>query len=465
MLTNYQKFENEAPDFQNEEQKAKQAFLSLILGKLNDHHIEYAVVHPGNSRLPDVNSDVDLVFGEDPRKLMDHSIEEICKHHKDSRLVQRLFYDVFCGYYYILAIPTASGFTFLHLDCLYDPFGINRYHLPTPYLLENRLQTTYGYRCSLARETEYLFLKRIIKNSWTHSSLQEVRRILLTDREANKTIAKKWLGAKNAALVDTFLRTEQHSSIDQHLGDELKWLLESSFSKKHFFKWVARRAMTLLRNMTRVLRPTGYFVAIVGPDGAGKSTINQSVQHALKRGFRHLWHFHWRPKLLPKLSRTSSAGPQQSVEAPPERSQYRGLISFVRFVYYWVDFVLGYWLIIYPRRVRSTLIIGERYFPDVLVHPERYGFDIPNWLMRLAALTVPAADMTILLKDSPEAIFKRKPELSVKKIQDQIIRYEEEILHWRSPSVIQTENGVNDTSKSVVSLIVNNCHRRLFPHA
>ena len=78
---------------------------------------------------------------------------------------------------------------------------------------------------------------------------------------------------------------------------------------------------------------------------------------------------------------------------------------------------------------------------------------------------MPSADMIILLKDDPEAIFDRKPELSVKKIQDQLIRYEEEISHWRSPSAIQTANGVNDTSKNVVSHIVNNCHRRLYPQA
>lgn len=464
MLTNRQKIEHEVPDLPNEDQTAKQILLSTILGKLNDQDIEYAVVHPGHSRFPDVDSDVDLVFGEDPRELLDRIIEEICKSHNGIRLVQRLFYDVFCGYYYILAILNDRGFTFLHLDCLYDPYGINRYHLPTSYLLENRLQTSYGYRCSVAREAEYLFLKRIIKNSWTESNTKVMRSLFMSGGHENQVMAEKWLGAKGAALADAFFRSAPQV-VDQHLTDELNQLLESRFASRHVGKWIVRHVMTLVRHISRVFRATGYFVAIVGPDGAGKSTINQSVQRMLNRGFRHQWHFHWRPKLLPKLSRTSSSQPQDSVEAPPEHSHYRGLISFLRFVYYWADFVLGYWLIIFPKRARSTLIIGERYFPDVLVNPERYGFAVPNWLMRLAAIAVPSADMIILLKDDPEAIFDRKPELSVKKIQDQLIRYEEEISHWRSPSAIQTANGVNDTSKNVVSHIVNNCHRRLYPQA
>ena len=157
-----------------EELDPRQALLSAILEKFNSQHVNYAVVHPGDSGLPDADSDVDLIFGVDPRIFVDRAIVELSDN-ENVQLVQRLHYEVFCGYYYIIAVRTQQGYTFLHLDCLYDPYGINRYHLSTAYLLQDRIQTAYGYRCSLAREAEYLLIKRIVKNSWTATKLNEIQ--------------------------------------------------------------------------------------------------------------------------------------------------------------------------------------------------------------------------------------------------------------------------------------------------
>lgn len=440
---------------------AKQILLVSILAKLNEHQVEYAVVHPGESNLPDVDSDVDLIFGEDPRQLLDRAIPELSVN-SDIQLVQKLYYEVFCGYYYIISIRTQQGYTFLHLDCLYDPFGINRYHLPTSYLLQNRIQTAYGYRCSPAREAEYLLIKRIIKNSWTATKINEIQCLFKKEEPERHAIKLKWLGSKGEKLFSKFVRGEQHLS-DEAATSKLKQRLEFKFATNHFFRWLVRQAMTLARNLSRMFRPTGFFVAIIGPDGAGKSTISTAIQENLSRGFRNVWHFHWRPKLFPKLGRTKTASTNTDSVAPPEKSQYTGVVSLLRFLYYWMDFVVGYWFVIYPKRSRSTLIIGERYFPDVIVHPERYGFSVPEWLMRLAAVAVPSADMIILLKDSPEAIFKRKPELPVSKIRSQIERYEKELPHWHAPKIIETSSGVQETSDTGISLIVDACNKRIYP--
>ena len=378
------------------------------------------------------------------------------------RLVQRLFYDVFCGYYYIISVRTQSGHTFLHLDCLYDPWGINRYHLRTSYLLQNRIQTVYGYRCSQAREAEYLLVKRIVKISWTASKFKEIQRLFDSVDSDRQDIIQKWLGPKGAELFSQFIRSE-HDSIDQTVGCKLKQRLELRFAIYNFIWWFSRHMLTLTRNLVRTLRPNGFFVVIIGPDGAGKSTINTSIQNVLSRGFRNIWHFHWRPKLLPKLGPTMpSNNKNESVAPPPKQSHYKGVVSLIRFLYYWMDFVFGYWLIIYPKRARATFVIGERYFPDVIVHPERYGFSVPEWFMRLAAAAVPSADMIILLKDTPEAIFNRKSELSVNMIRSQILSYEKEISHWHAPNIVHTSGGVTETSDTIVSLIVEACHQRIY---
>jgi len=210
-------------------------------------------------------------------------------------------------------------------------------------------------------------------------------------------------------------------------------------------------------------RPRGVFVVLVGPDGSGKSTVSELLALELQESFAGVWRFHWRPGLLPKLSRPKAApvahGEERVGPSPPESSKYTGVISLVRFIYYLLDFVFGYWFVIFPRRGRCMLVIGERYYPDVIVHPERYGFSVPRWLLRMAGKCVPSPDLIVLLKDDPEVIYARKPELLPESIASQLAQYEEELLHWPHSSVIETSNGAG----AVVQEIRRNIFRNSGP--
>ena len=68
-------------------------------------------------------------------------------------------------------------------------------------------------------------------------------------------------------------------------------------------------------------------------------------------------------------------------------------------------------------------MIGERWHHDVLVNPERYGFRLPRWLLRLGHRLVPEPDLVFLLAATPELVHLRKPELEAAEIADQIERF------------------------------------------
>lgn len=189
----------------------------------------------------------------------------------------------------------------------------------------------------------------------------------------------------------------------------------------------------------------GLFIVIMGPDGSGKTTVTSLVQSKLKQRFLRHWRFHWRPNLLPKLSKFGRQK-QQAHDSDrsadiPEMAIYNPATSFVRFLYYWLDFLLGYWLLIFPKRMRDTLVIGERYFPDIFVHPVRYGFALSSTLMRPFSWFVPSPDMIFLLTDDPERIFARKGELSIELITTQLEKYQNEIRNWNNPVIIDTKSG------------------------
>lgn len=166
----------------------------------------------------------------------------------------------------------------------------------------------------------------------------------------------------------------------------------------------------------------GMFIVLLGPDGSGKSTLVQRASQQWGKNFKGCWHFHWRPNLLPKLSRTSQVHNSETARKPPEEAAYGTIISFMRYTYYFLDFIVGYWVLIWPRRKRGYLIIGERWYYDVIAYPVRYGFSLPDWLLRCGGYLVPKPDLTILLEADPQAIHDRKPELTVEEISLQIDR-------------------------------------------
>lgn len=197
----------------------------------------------------------------------------------------------------------------------------------------------------------------------------------------------------------------------------------------------------------------------MGPDGSGKSTVSELLALELKESFAGVWRFHWRPGLLPKLSRPKAPpiahGEELVGPSPLESSKYTGVVSLVRFFYYWLDFVFGYWFVIFSRRGRGMLVIGERYYPDVIIHPERYGFSVPRWLLRMAGKCVPSPDLTVLLKNDPHVIYERKPELDIVLISKQLCDYELELPLWGNVAVISTEASPIDVVTQISDLILH----------
>lgn len=201
------------------------------------------------------------------------------------------------------------------------------------------------------------------------------------------------------------------------------------------------------------MRP-GMFVVLVGPDGSGKSTVSDALMPWLHDQFPEAWQFHWRPGLLPKLGRGSrSENCNQGGGSPPHSSKYTGIISLARFVYYWIDFIVGYWVKIFPKKLRRQLIIGERYYMDVVVHPERYGFTVPRWLLRLARAAIPSPDLVVLLKAEPQVVYSRKSELSLHCIAQQLSLLEGELLHWPRSCVVETAGGVHSAVSEIARRI------------
>ena len=188
---------------------------------------------------------------------------------------------------------------------------------------------------------------------------------------------------------------------------------------------VCRRALyETLRVARRVLRPTGLVVALVGPDGIGKSTLAVGLEGASSGAFRRATRLHFGPGLLPPparlLGRATPDGSQ-----PHRRPPSGSAASLARVLYLWLDAFVGWWPKVSVPRIRSTLVVLERGWADMLVDPRRYRTSRATGLARHLARLLPAPDLVLFLDGEAEVAHERKRELEVVEIDRQL-------MEWRS---------------------------------
>lgn len=201
--------------------------------------------------------------------------------------------------------------------------------------------------------------------------------------------------------------------------------------KRHLIHRLVRHPLDLLRVAgwtaatlaRRMVAPTGLWVAFMGPDGAGKTTVAEAYRARLSTLFDvgHQHQFHWRPRWLPAPGKLAGHSEAEIVVEDPHGKPPRGrLVSLLRFGYFWLDFVLGHWVRVRPLLVRRNLVSFDRCYFDFLVDPRRFRLQVPHWLLRLVASLVPQPDLIFVL-DAPASVLRaRKQELGQDEIAAQL---------------------------------------------
>ncbi|MFT5050715.1 MAG: hypothetical protein ACI8QZ_002118 [Chlamydiales bacterium] len=207
-------------------------------------------------------------------------------------------------------------------------------------------------------------------------------------------------------------------------------------------------------------RPRGLTVAFLGTDGAGKTTVLERVRERLDPCFRSSESgvIKLRPGLIPQLDRLVHMGrvtQDLSDWSQPHRAAPSGrLMSNLRVLYYGLDYTIGYWARILPRRRRNSLLLLDRWFDDYHVDPLRFRVRPDTLAVRMLSGLVPRPDAVIVVTARPELVQARKQELTERESARQVAAYEALATGGAHYHLIRNEGTVEQAVDAVLDALL-----------
>lgn len=225
---------------------------------------------------------------------------------------------------------------------------------------------------------------------------------------------------------------------------------------------IARSPMSTIRQSllhhlyevwVRLSRYSMMTVAILGPDGVGKSSVIELASKQLEQTAKIVDIYHLKPKVL-----YGKIGIKKGPVAEPHALPARGVLFSICKILTWV---IEYWLdriILLPKH--SHLRLFDRYYDDLLVDPKRYRYGGPMWMAKFIAVVMPRPELWILLDAPAELVQKRKSEVLINETLRQKDEYLRLVRGFKNSVVIDASRPLNEVASEVARVIVDAMARR-----
>jgi glycosyltransferase involved in cell wall biosynthesis/thymidylate kinase len=199
--------------------------------------------------------------------------------------------------------------------------------------------------------------------------------------------------------------------------------------------WLAHW-LTELRNH---LRPPFPWIAILGPDGSGKSSVIAGLTERLATIRIGIEMVHWRPHAFSRKPADATAAPV-TVTDPHGKPPRDPLTSLLKLGLIGLDWWVGAWIGARHFRATRGVWMSDRYYDDLLIDPRRYRYGGPMWAARAAFRLLPRPDFVIVLTGDPEVIHARKQEVTLDELRRQTTAYRQ-LVNRLGPRAVAIDAG------------------------
>lgn len=412
---------------------------------LEQSKISYAIVGRTESYPESIGSDIDLMI----------HVEDLEKFHKEiwnienagAKVVQMFQHEIVAFYYIVYSFDETERIC-IQPDVCSDYYRKGRKLLSAKEMLANTIEASQKGFFILSPEKEFIYylLKKIDKRNLSIEQFEHIRNSFMSSPEKSlEEAARIWNKNDLSVIKDAFENNRY-----EYLNNRLKQLQKGIHSAKKigFLGKIKNYAL----KVKRILNPTGYVIALMGPDGCGKTTVINQLKKDIEPAFRKIQQFHLFP--IPQTGK-------EKVEADPQGKKKRGfLLSILKLTYFVWVYVSGHFKYVLPAKICSTLTIYDRYYDDIIVDPLRYRNGTPAWVVKLFGLVIPEPELWIILDCPTEVIQARKAEVPPEETERQRQAYLALAKTKKNCVVLNTNRNVNEISIDACRFICDSLNER-----
>ena len=272
----------------------------------------------------------------------------------------------------------------------------------------------------------------------------------------------KILGSKHADYIIKAIKANNWNLIEERANKYRAKIIIDSFYKFSTYSSIYKFIKTAFY---RLFRPSGYVIAFIGPDGVGKTTIINEISKFSNDIFlKKTINYYWRPFLFPPLHKLLFSNKNKSKFGKEGRRKLNVSKSFfiyhyLKFFYYLFDFIFGKLKYI-NSYTRGGLIVFDRYYHDMIIYCERFGFSVSKRFLSFFYYFINKPNITFYLHAPADVLVKRKKELSYKEIQAQHLMYMDICSKNSNIIDISTNQSIEKVKKEIIYFCLSNMSKK-----
>ncbi len=413
-----------------------------FLKYLHNRSLDYAIINGYKELFGDSphTGDIDLLFRRKDFLRIESILKEFCEL-EGFKIVQIYHQEVYAENVFII---NPNTFELLNLDIYGKLHRKQTVYFTETEIFENR--TSYNGVSILAAHQECLhyLIKKIDKNDISTTVFKYLQNLYSKETRCKTSIKTHFKTL--SSVVDNAFATNNKEHLLEHIEALKKDITVNT-------KWsLIDKIKDKVRILKRIVKPTGIGIAFLGPDGSGKSTIIDGLLNKTLP-YRKTAYFHLKPIIINESSTNTLT------TNPHEYAPYSKLKSYVKLLFFVYQYNLGWIKNIWPLKIKSTLVIFDRYYDDLIVDRRRYRYGGSKRIAKLIRTFIPKPTLYFVLTTNADVIYGRKQEVDYNELQTQIKNYKA-LTDGKQYYHINVNNSPKDIVNEIYSILMEKMHER-----